>query len=118
MNTQLDQLKTLNHNTIIELVGDEPAKIHKFHIEFLKQSSAILRTIIQSFNSDDFSEIKNQAHFLKTSAKAVGAERSAYFLETIESYSLERNKAAIKQVIIKLNGEFKAIKKELTYDQH
>ncbi|MDK1288020.1 Hpt domain-containing protein [Pseudoalteromonas umbrosa] len=117
MNTQLDELKTLNRNTIIELVGDEPTKIAKFHVEFLKQASVVLKSIVKSFNISDFKELKSQAHYLKTSARAVGAERCAYFLETIESYSLDQNKPAIKQVIIKLNGEFGAIKKELTHDK-
>ncbi|KZN43972.1 Hpt domain-containing protein [Pseudoalteromonas luteoviolacea] len=118
MSTQPDELKTLNRNTIIDLVGDEPDKIRKFHAEFLAQAATVLKTIVQSFNINDFGELKSQAHFLKTSARAVGAERSAYFLETIERYSLTKNKSAIKQIIIKLNGEFIAIKKELTNGEH
>ncbi|KID55884.1 hypothetical protein JF50_16190 [Pseudoalteromonas luteoviolacea] len=117
MNTQINELQTLNRRTIEELVGDEPAKIAKFHFEFLKQASVVLKSIVKSFNISDFNELKSQAHYLKTSAKAVGAERCAYFLETIENYSLDENKPAIKQVIIKLNGEFVAIKKELRHDK-
>lgn len=114
MSKPLDNLKTLNRTTIAELVGDEPDKIIKFQSEFLIQSHKILKQIIQSFNSSDFSGLKSHAHYLKTSAKAVGAERSAFYLETIESHCLEGNKAAMKQVIIKLNCEFKAIKEVLT----
>ncbi|ALO44036.1 Hpt domain-containing protein [Pseudoalteromonas phenolica] len=111
------QLKTLNKATIIELIGDEPVKIRKFQFEFLGQSATLLKDIVTSFNKNDFSNIKEQAHYLKTSARAVGAERCAYFLESIELQSLSKNKSAIKQLLIKLNHELKAIQMELKNDE-
>ncbi|TLX48044.1 Hpt domain-containing protein [Pseudoalteromonas phenolica] len=112
-----NNLQTLNNDTIIDLIGNEPIKIKKFQHEFLIQSASSLKEIVNYFNSNDFFNIKESAHFLKTSAKAIGAERSAYFLESIEEQCLVNNKPAIKQLLIKLNTELKAIKSELRNEE-
>ena len=77
-------LKVLNRNVMIALIGDDQPQIRQFEIDFLKQAQVSIKKITGYYQNDEFEQIKEEAHFLKTSAKAVGAEQSAMHLEALE----------------------------------
>ncbi|MFT5756459.1 MAG: HPt (histidine-containing phosphotransfer) domain-containing protein [Alteromonadaceae bacterium] len=107
------QGKILNRNVMRDLIGDDEVLTKKFHIEFLKQAKISLNKIALCFNSNDFTAIKEEAHFLKTSAKAIGAEKTAYLLENLEIMALAKEKEKCKQHIIDINATLKQVYGEI-----
>ncbi|RTR40888.1 Hpt domain-containing protein [Shewanella canadensis] len=96
------QLQILNRNVMIELIGNEPDMIRQFEIDFLKQAKVSLRNIVTMYNDSRILEIKEEAHFLKTSAKAVGAEQTSYLLQALEQSGLDQDKAKCKDLILRV----------------
>ncbi len=96
------QLQILNRNVMIELIGNEPDMIRQFEIDFLKQAKVSLRNIVTMYNDSRILEIKEEAHFLKTSAKAVGAEQTSYLLQALEQSGLDQDKAKCKDLILQV----------------
>ncbi|WP_076407462.1 Hpt domain-containing protein [Shewanella sp. UCD-KL12] len=92
----------LNRNVMIELIGDEPELIRQFEIDFLKQAKSSLQKIADLYNRSKFSDIKEEAHFLKTSAKAVGAEQVSHLLQTLEESGNELNKPECRELILNI----------------
>lgn len=109
------QRQILNRNIMRDLIGDDEALTKQFHIEFLKQAKVSLNKIATLFNSDNFPSIKEEAHFLKTSAKAIGAEKTAYLLENLEMMALEKeiDKEQCKQQIVHINTALKQVYGEI-----
>jgi HPt (histidine-containing phosphotransfer) domain-containing protein len=109
------QGQILNRNVMRDLIGDDKALTKQFHIEFLKQAKVSLNKIAVFFNSNNFTSIKEEAHFLKTSAKAIGAEKTAYLLEGLEMMALaidkekEKDQDKCKQQIIDINTTLKQV---------
>jgi len=103
------QRQILNRNVMRDLIGDDVALAKKFEIEFLKQAKTSVSKIAFSYNTQNFSAIKAEAHFLKTSAKAVGAEKMAELLETLEHIALNKNIAECKQQIVSVNTALKQV---------
>ncbi|MBA6252140.1 MULTISPECIES: Hpt domain-containing protein [unclassified Colwellia] len=103
------QRQILNRNVMRDLIGDDVALARKFEIEFLKQAKGSINKIALSYNSHNFTAIKEEAHYLKTSAKAVGAEQTAALLEALESMALDKNIAECKQKIVSINAALKQV---------
>jgi len=93
----------LNRSVMIALIGDDEQMARHFEIEFLKQAKASLAIIIENFNSENYVGIKEEAHYLKTSASAVGAEITANLLQELEGIALQNDKAKCKQQIKSLH---------------
>jgi len=107
-------LAVLNRSVMRELIGDDDALAKQFETEFLKQAKLSLNKIVGFFNKDEFKEIKEEAHFLKTSAKAIGAELTADLLQQLEQASLDANKANCKIIIVKVSDSVKQVYGEIT----
>lgn len=105
--------KTLNSKVMLDLIGDDKDKIKQFQIDFLSQANTYYKKLVACFNQSQFSQIKEHAHFLKTSANAIGAEKTGYFLASIEQFALQQDKPAIKQLILKLRSELKLLALEV-----
>jgi HPt (histidine-containing phosphotransfer) domain-containing protein len=103
------QRQILNRNVMRDLIGDDVALSRKFEIEFLKQAKGSVNKIVLSYNSHNFTGIKEEAHYLKTSAKAVGAEQMGALLEALEYMALDKNIAECKQQIFSINAAFKQV---------
>jgi len=103
------QLQILNRNVMIELIGNEPDMIRQFEIDFLKQAKVSLRNIVAMYNASRISEIKEEAHFLKTSAKAVGAEQTSYLLQALEQSGLDQDKAKCKDLILQVKEALQSV---------
>jgi HPt (histidine-containing phosphotransfer) domain-containing protein len=103
------ELQILNRSVMRDLIGDDEALARKFEIEFLQQGKVSVNKLTVSYNNQNFIEIKEEAHFLKTSAKAVGAEQTAELLETLEHLAANENIAECKQKIILINVSLKHV---------
>lgn len=99
----------LNKQTMRSLIGDDDALREKFEIDFLKQGKQSLRKMTALFNESQFELIQQEAHFLKTSAKAVGAEQVAAILQELETIALSSDGVACKEMIISLNTALKQV---------
>lgn len=108
----MTQLQTLNAQTLIDLLGDEPQAHLKFRISFLQQAQTSLKKLVLLYNKSEFNELKEEAHYLKTSAKAIGAEKVAHALQQLEEYALKNKKVQCKQLIQNINAEVKLVYKE------
>jgi HPt (histidine-containing phosphotransfer) domain-containing protein len=113
----IEQLQTLNKQTLINIIGDEPSERLKFIASFLKQSQESLKKFVQLYNQDDYSNIREEAHFLKTSANAIGAEKVGDILQQLEDYAVESHKAKCKILIQHINVEVKQVYVEFKNDK-
>lgn len=105
------QRQILNRQVMVDLIGDDAEMMRKFEIQFLQQAKASLEKITVLFNKNKIAEIKEEAHFLKTSAKAVGAEQTADLLEALELIDLDKDKdkKQCKERIILINRSLKQV---------
>lgn len=106
-------LAVLNKNVMHDLIGDDVILAKQFEMEFLKQAKLSLSKIVKFFNSNELTAIKEEAHFLKTSAKAIGAEVTADLLQQLEVQSLESNKTDCKDTIVKVSDSVKQVYGEI-----
>ncbi|WP_076418604.1 Hpt domain-containing protein [Colwellia sp. UCD-KL20] len=104
-----NQLKIVNKNTMFELVGDDEELIKKFQIEFLQQAKQSIAKLSSAYSESDFKIIKEESHFLKTSAKAIGAEQTADYLQKLEDTSILNDKNKCKELIILINNSIKQV---------
>ncbi|MCF6434249.1 MULTISPECIES: Hpt domain-containing protein [unclassified Pseudoalteromonas] len=107
--SNLDNLQVLNEQVMLELLGDDTTEINSFRQQFLQQAKSSLQKIAALYREQQFKQIKDEAHYLKTSAKAIGAERCAYYLQQIEDASLALDKVQCKQHIQTLSEEIKGV---------
>ena len=108
----MDKLLTLNKQTLVDLIGNEPEELYQFRLRFLQQAKESLKKLVQLYNADSYNEIKEEAHFLKTSAKAIGAEKTAQFLQQLEHEALNGHKINCKLLIKNINSEIKLVYQE------
>lgn len=107
------QKPILDRAVIKSLVGDDPEVIKQFEMDFVMQAKQKLQSIKQLFNQGELTVIKEEAHFLKTSAKAVGAEQTAELLEVLEQAALDKQVAECKQLIISIFHSVQDVYKEM-----
>jgi len=110
-------LQVLNRNVMIQLIGNEPEMIRQFEIDFLKQAKVSLRKILAMYNDSQILEIQEEAHFLKTSAKAVGAEQTSYLLQALEQSGLDQDKAKCKTLILQIKEALQSVHGVIINDQ-
>ncbi|NRD75722.1 Hpt domain-containing protein [Shewanella sp. VB17] len=107
-------LKILNRHTMLDLIGDDSVMIHKFQTHFLEQATESLKKIIVFYHDEAFAEIKEQAHFLKTSAAAVGAEQSVHLLVLLEKSAEIKNKLQCSTLIENIEKALILVREEVT----
>jgi len=96
-----------------QLIGDDIQLIKQFEIDFLKQAKQSLGKIVKLFNEGNIKPIQEEAHFLKTSAKAIGAEQTADLLQELEMLSLEQNIAGCGKLIQSVSQSVKLVHGEI-----
>lgn len=104
-----EQLKVLNRDVMKALIGDDVAMIKKFEVEFLQQAKVSIAKFANAYKADAYEQLKEEAHFLKTSAKAIGAEQLAECLEQLEHTALDNDKAQCKSQIMAINSSVKQV---------
>ena len=97
--------KSLNPQVMIELIGDDKASARKFYSDFLQQAKSSCGLLKQAYQDSAYQELKDHAHFLKTSAKAVGAEVLAEQLQELEEQALANNQAQCAELIRAIHTE-------------
>lgn len=101
---------------MLDLIGDDPVMIRQFEIDFLKQAKESLLKIIQMYNQGSLIGVKEEAHFLKTSAAAVGAEQTSHLLKALENSGNAEDKPQCKNLILKLKVSLKQVHGVITDD--
>ncbi|AUJ72249.1 MULTISPECIES: Hpt domain-containing protein [Pseudoalteromonas] len=97
--------KTLNPQVLIDLIGDDFATAKKFYTDFLVQSKSSCAKIKTAYQTRAFQALKDEAHYLKTSAKAVGAEVLAEHLQALEYSALDNNTTECAEKIKAIHHE-------------
>ncbi len=80
----MTERQLINDKVMQALLGDDDESILEFKQQFLVQSAQCLMQMKDLLISEDLIELGFTAHFLKTSAQAIGAEQSAHLLAEIE----------------------------------
>ena len=101
--------QVLNRQVMVDLIGDDQEMMRKFEIQFLQQAKISIAKIAELFKKNELKPIKEEVHFLKTSARAVGAEQSADLLQSLEEVALKQDKAQCKEHIILINRAVKQV---------
>jgi HPt (histidine-containing phosphotransfer) domain-containing protein len=104
-----NQRQILNRQVMINLIGDDQAMMRKFEIQFLQQAKVSIAKIAELFKNNELKPIKEEAHFLKTSARAIGAEQTADLLQSLEEAALKEDKTLCKEHIILINRAVKEV---------
>ncbi|GEK10628.1 hypothetical protein PPE03_28770 [Pseudoalteromonas peptidolytica] len=97
--------KTLNPNVLIELIGDDFITAKKFYTDFLIQSKSSFAKMRATYQDNDLKRLKDEAHYLKTSAKAVGAELLADYLQELEYAAMDGNSSLCAEKIKAIHHE-------------
>ncbi|GLX80405.1 hypothetical protein tinsulaeT_37450 [Thalassotalea insulae] len=105
--------QVLNKEVMINLIGDDQVAARKFEIEFLKQAKDSIAEITAYFNQERFKEISEAAHYLKTSANAIGAEITADHLQQLENCAINQDSMQCKQQIIEIHQAVKQVYAEV-----
>ncbi|WP_394199787.1 Hpt domain-containing protein [Shewanella waksmanii] len=106
---KLAEAPVLDTNVLIDLIGDDQQEIVNFQRQFMQQAQQSLKKLATSFNQSDFTEVKQEAHFLKTSARAIGALQVGEVLQMIENASLQEDKALTKELILSLKQALQSL---------
>lgn len=77
-------MMTLNTSTLSQLLGDDPQTIQSFYADFLTQAKQEANTMRACCARLDYAGLAEHAHFLKTSAAAIGGEQMASLLQRLE----------------------------------
>ncbi|QYJ85425.1 Hpt domain-containing protein [Shewanella mesophila] len=101
----------LNPSVMQELIGNEPDLIAQFKKDFIIQAQSSLKELATHYNARDFEAIRQAAHFLKTSAKAIGAEQVTETLQQIEHAANAKDVNLTKQLIMQLKGSLQTLVK-------
>ena len=111
------KLILFNPKTLADLIGDDKKLTQQLKIDFLKQAKISLEKIYLHFNNNDFNEIKEEAHYLKTSANAIGAEITGEQLQLLEQYSEHKKTTDCRNIIVELGKSIKAVYGVITHGQ-
>jgi HPt (histidine-containing phosphotransfer) domain-containing protein len=103
----------LNRDILISLIGDDQETIKSFAIDFLGQATESLTDLVSAFNENNYNQIKESSHFLKSSAQAIGAEQLAYLLQELENTALKCNKVHCKKLIVLIQVSIKEVYGEI-----
>ncbi|CAM4137294.1 Hpt domain-containing protein [Shewanella aquimarina] len=99
----------LNPKIMRDLIGNDPTLIAQFKQDFVSQARSSLRELATHYNNREFKGLKQGAHFLKTSAKAIGAEEVTDKLQQLEFAAIEQDMAQCKQLIIQLKNALQSL---------
>lgn len=71
-------------DALSRMVGNDPTVLRRFLEMFLTRSDQQINVIVQALEKDDVQLLANTAHALKSSARAVGAERLGELCQALE----------------------------------
>ncbi|MGB0938736.1 MAG: Hpt domain-containing protein [Colwellia sp.] len=98
----MTKYQLLNPKTMIDILGDDEDSIKEFRLLFIEQSTQCLPELRELLRMQSFDKLKLKAHYLKTSARAVGAEKSALQLYKLENSAVMHNAIESAKIIDEL----------------
>lgn len=99
--------KAYNKQAIMEFIGDDESSIREFVGEFVLQVRTSFKKLVEHYKASEYPELKAEAHYLKTSAGAVGAEILADDLQQLEY-------ASVKQDVVSAGNLLRKIKTDIS----
>lgn len=108
-----NELPILSHNVLIDFIGNDKNSINEFYIEFMQQADTSMKFLTMHFNARNFEKISEEAHFLKTSAMAIGAQRTGQILHMLEDKAREKNTKECYQELVALKTTLIALKSSI-----
>ncbi|TMP38030.1 Hpt domain-containing protein [Pseudoalteromonas rubra] len=103
------QLARLNAQTLVDLIGEDMDTIARFQRDFVTQAESSCKLFLSAYSNAAYTELKEHAHFLKTSARAIGAERCSEYLAELEDAALSGDRRDCRSVLINIAQEIKAL---------
>ncbi len=104
-----------NRQPLIDLIGDNESLIAEYQQAFMRQALNSLDALASKLDHHDFSGVKETAHFLKTSARVVGADYILECLDKLENAALSYSLAACRGCMEKLSH---AVRELAEVEQH
>jgi len=95
----------INIAALRQLVGDDAELHQRLLKKFINSSTMIVNTITKASNQQDWAEVVNQAHKLKSSSRAVGAALLAELSENIEQAGKSNRADEVRRLAQKINVE-------------
>lgn len=108
-----NNLPILDNKVLLGLLGGNKSQLRAFQLEFLLEASVTVEKISLAKNKVDFDSIKNMAHYLCSSATAVGASRFANTLMQLEESAEQREKSRCDECFLELLQQLKLVRKEI-----
>lgn len=105
----MNNKQVINPQTLTDLIGDDPVFIKKFKVDFLHQAKKSMQELAEQYQQNNAQKMKEAAHFLKTSAKAVGAEITAQLLQELEDSVIDNSKEKNKAQLILITNSIKSV---------
>ncbi|MCF2907858.1 Hpt domain-containing protein [Pseudoalteromonas sp. DL2-H2.2] len=102
-------LARLNQQTLVDLIGEDMPTIARFQRDFVTQAESSCKLFLSAYSSAAYPELKEHAHFLKTSARAIGAERCSEYLAQLEEAALSADRPHCRRLLISIAQEVKAL---------
>ena len=99
----------INMAVLNDMFGESSDKPHSFLKKFVPQAEQLIKEILGALKQQDIEKITFNAHKLKSSARAVGAEQLADIFEQLEQVSKEQNMMLIEQSCKPISEEMKKV---------
>tara|TARA_R110002167_G_scaffold114348_1_gene288044 strand:+ start:69472 stop:74622 length:5151 start_codon:yes stop_codon:yes gene_type:complete len=99
----------INMAVLNDMFGEDSDKAHFFLKKFVPQAELLIKEITDAVKQQDSETITFNAHKLKSSARAVGAEKLANIFEQLEQASKEENIKLIEQYFKYISEEMKKV---------
>ena len=99
ISNQATLLPAINTELLIRYVGPDPDKHRRFFKLFLNTAPETIAFIHQAYEDRNCSGIEDACHKLKSSARAIGADRLSNLCQKVESASKKQNWAQLDKAI-------------------
>lgn len=97
-----------NQQVLRSLVGSDDSKAKRYCETFIEQVREVLPEIATMAQAEQLSDAYQRAHYLKTSAKAVGAEDMVEYLMQFEDACQQQEMGVCIERVGKINQAFVA----------
>jgi len=95
----------INSASLYKLFGDNTEKHHDILNKFVSQAQSLVSDIDKAYEDKDFEQVTFLSHKMKSSSRAMGAEKLATIFESLEQASKIIDEPETKQLIIVVKSE-------------
>lgn len=101
--------RPINSAALYELLGDNISKHHDILIKFISQAQDIISDIDKAFEDKDLEQVTFLSHKMKSSSRAIGAEKLATVFENLEQASKISDEHKTKQLLATIKSELTSV---------